>query len=311
MHAPVAVTGIGALSPLGIGREATAAALAEGRANLVEPTLFDASLYEMQTAGEVPDFDPKALVETHKTYLDRCSALTLASCYLAVRDAGLEWQNVEPARRSLTHGTACGCLDSLLRVTAKIQQGGLKTASPMIFTHALVNSPASLAAIEYTVHGPAPTFAGGALAGAEAIMYGADVIAAADADFCLAGGADAMSEALFAAIDDLGGPTEVSAISEGAVILVLETPEAAERRGAKVLGTIVGAGLAEDEDEALKAAGVDGVEVWTPPVDWGYAMGAEMPLRVAVALMIAKGKRVAITQTTDWGAGAVVVEVMP
>ncbi len=311
MRAPVAVTGMGLLSPLGIGREATAEALRKGRANVGLPTLFDALIYTMQVAGEVPDFDPKAHVETPKTYLDRCSALTLAACYLAVRDAALAWQDVAPARRSLAHGTACGCLDSLLKVTAKIQQAGIKTASPMIFTHALINSPASLAAIEYSVRGPAPTFACGALAGAEALMYGADVIAAGDADFCLAGGADAMSEALYAAVDDAGGPKGATAISEGAVMLVLESPEMAEARGATVLGRIVGVGLAENEAEALKAAGAEGVEAWTPPVDWGYAMGAEMPLRVAVALMTAKGKRVAVTQATGWGAGAVVVEVAP
>jgi 3-oxoacyl-(acyl-carrier-protein) synthase len=142
-------------------------------------------------------------------------------------------------------------------------------------------------------------------------MYGADVIAAGDADFCLAGGADAMSEALFAAIDDAGGPRGASAISEGAVALVLETPDMAAARGAAVLGTILGVGLAENEAEALKAAGAEGVEVWTPPMDWGYAMGAEMPLRVAVALMTAKGQRVAVTQSTGWGAGAVIVEVAP
>ncbi len=311
MRAPVAITGAGLLSPLGIGREATMGALREGRANIVAPTIFDASLYEMQTAGEVPDFDPKGHLETPKTYLDRCSALTLAACYLAVRDAALAWQEVDPARRSLSHGTACGCLDSLLKVTAKIQQDGARAASPMIFTHALINSPASLAAIEYSVRGPAPTFACGALAGAEAIMYGADVIAAGDADFCMAGGADAMSEALFAAIDDAGGPQGPSAISEGAVTLILESPEKAKARGARVLGTIVGVGLAENEAEALRAAGAEGAEVWARPVDWGYAMGAEMPLRVAVALMTAKGRRVAVTQATGWGAGAVVVEVAP
>jgi 3-oxoacyl-[acyl-carrier-protein] synthase II len=300
---------MGLLSPLGIGREATAEALQAGRANVGVPKLFDASLYEMQAAGEVPDFDPKAHVETPKTYLDRCSALTLAACYLAVRDAGLGWRDVAPERRSLTHGTACGCLDSLLKVTAKIQQDGLKAASPMIFTHALVNSPASLAAIEYSVRGPAPTFACGPLAGGEALVYGADLVAAGDVDFCMAGGAEAMSEALYAAIDDAGGPVGASAVAEGAVMLVLETPEKAEARGATALGLIVGAALAENVDEAVKAAGGEGAEMWEPPVDWGYAMGAELPLRVAVAVMTAAGKRVAVTLKTGFGAAAVVVEV--
>lgn len=307
LPAPVAITGIGVLSPLGIGREATAEALASGRVNLGPPTLFDATLYATQRAGEVPGFAPKALLETPKTYLDRCTALTLAACYLAVRDASLPWQQVAPERRSISHGTAFGCLDSMIALTSRVQASGIKSASPIIFSHSFINTPASLAAIEYSVRGPAPTFASGEWAGAEALVYGAVLVAKGAADFCLAGGTDALSEALYAALDDAGQLAAGLTPSEAAVMLVLEPLEVAEQRGARVRAVIAGAAVAGRVSQALAVAGATDLHPWAPPINWGHAFGAEFPLRVAAAIILGV-ERAAVVMDTDLGAAAVVLE---
>lgn len=305
--APVAVTGIGILSPMGIGRQATAEALASGRVNLGPPTLFDATLYAIQRAGEVPDYAPKAFLETPKTYLDRCTALTLAACYLAVRDAGLPWGETPPERRSVSHGTAFGCLESMMALTSRIQKAGLKSASPIIFSHSFINTPASLAAIEYSVRGPAPTFASGDLAGAEALVYGISLVASGAVDFCLAGGTDALSEALYAALDDGGQLAAGLTPTEAAIMLVLEPLEAAMERGASVSAVIIGAALSGQTRQALAAAGAEDAWPWAPPLDWGHAFGAEFPLRVAAAI-ITGVERAAVSLSTDLGAAAVVLE---
>lgn len=307
LPSPVAVTGLGILSPMGIGRHATAEALDGGRANLGPPTVFDAALYSVQRAGEVPGFVPKALLETPKTYLDRCSALTLAACYLAVRDAGLQWLESLPERRSLSHGTAFGCLDSMMAFTSRIQAAGAKSASPIVFSHSFINTPASLAAIEYSVRGPAPTFASGDLAGAEAIIYGAHLVGSGTVDFCLAGGAEALSEALYAALDDAGRLAAGLTPSEASVMLVLEPLEAALARGAGIVAVLTGAALAGSLSQALTAAGAENVQPWVAPLDWGHAFGAEFPLRVATAI-IAGTERAAVGISTQLGGAAVVLE---
>ena len=309
-----AVTGLGIVSPLGIGRDAWRTGLRERRANIGPPTLFDASIYEVQRAAEVPDFDPKQFVESPKTYLDRCSALTLASCYLAVRDAGLPLQDVQPERRSLSHGTAFGCLDSMMLVSERMAAHGPRAASPMIFTHAFMNSPASLAAIEYSVRGPAATFVNGSFAGAEALEYGLALVAEGEVDFCLAGAADALSEPLYAALDEAGETARGIIPAEAGVMLVLEPLEAAQARGAEVAAIIHGCVVAGDLDEARQALGLppDAQPVQLD-VFWGDAMGTAFPLLVAAAIDwpgLPRDEQLFIAMATSSGAAGVVVEVI-
>lgn len=309
MKRPVAITGVGILCPLGIGREAVVERLAGAPYEAGVPDLFDASIYSIQRAAQVPGFDPKALVETPKTYLDRCSALTLAACYLAVRDAGLAWQDVPEERRSLSHGTAFGCVESMAAMTSRVQKRGLKAASPVIFSHSFVNTPASLVAIEYSVHGPAPTFASGPLAGAEAVIYGVDVVAAGKADFCLAGAAEALSEPLYAALDDRGDLTSGPMIpAEGAAMLVLEPVEAARERCARILARVEKTALAGSRGEALAAVGGDEKKAFAPREEWGVAFAADFPVHAALAALTQTGPAFVALDTPAGGA-ALLMEV--
>jgi 3-oxoacyl-[acyl-carrier-protein] synthase II len=309
----VAVTGVGILSPLGIGRERVAEALASGNFEPGEVTLFDTSVYSRCTASQVPEFDVKSLVETPKTYLDRCSALTLAACYLAVRDAALAWRDMPAERRGLSHGTAFGCLDSLLAVTERIRKQGTRAASPMIFSHAFANSPASLVAIEYSVRGPAATFCMGRVSGAEAMEYGLSRVAADDVEFCLAGGSEALSEVLYAALDDGGELASGMVPAEGAAMFVLEACERAEGRGRKPLAVLEASAVAGSGQEAMRAAGIRADMVWRPAVEWGDAFGAQFPLLLAAAVVardLRNGDRVGVVCESRDGAGAAVLEVV-
>lgn len=318
MAEAVAVTGIGILCPLGIGREQVALALDQAQfAPGDAADAFDGAIYDGPPIAQVPAADLREWMETPKTYLDRCSALTLAACYLAVRDAHLPWQDIPPERRALSHATAFGCLDSLMAVTERMRQHGTRAASPMIFTHAFANSPASIAAMEYSVQGPAATFSTGSLAGADALAYGVQRVAGGDVDFCLAGGAEALSEPAYAAMAELGHLSEASIMAEGAAMLVLEPLSRAEGRAARPLALIRACCVAGDAEAALEAAGAEGLEPYRPSVDWGHAFGAQFPMMVAAAIIEAPppelaGQRgsLAVLYEDPSGAACAVVEVV-
>ena len=161
MSARIAVTGVGVISGLGAGRELLVQALREG----LEPEddLLDVTL------------DLEQYRETPKTYMDRCSDLALAACWLAVRDADLGWKGPEHPgfdceRIGVSLGTAYGPLDSMLNMTGRVQQKGLRFGSPMIFTHAFVNTPSALIAIEYELQGPNMTHVLGDASAAAALV---------------------------------------------------------------------------------------------------------------------------------------------
>ncbi|MFW6157135.1 MAG: beta-ketoacyl synthase N-terminal-like domain-containing protein, partial [Armatimonadota bacterium] len=216
----VAITGIGGVSGLGPGVEPIVEALRSGD----EPAddLLEA------------DYAPEDFRESSKTYMDPCSDHALTACYLAVRDAGLGWEGDEHPdfasdRLGASIGTAFGTLESMLNMTGRVQQKGLRFGSPMIFTHAFINTPAALIAIEYELQGPNMTHSLGDASSAAALAYALTMMRAGRADVMLAGGCEALTDPLIAAMDERGFE---DTLGEGAAILVLETQEHAAARGA-------------------------------------------------------------------------------
>ncbi len=300
----VAITGIGVLCAAGAGRDALAQALRDGRDCLGPIEGMDAEQFSVTRVGQVRGVELKQLTETPKTYLDRCTALTLAACYLAVRDAGLDWRSVPEERRSASHGTMFGCLDTLAEVTRRILAHGIRGASPMLFTHAFANTPASLVAIEYSIKGPAPTFCCGRAASAEAIEYGWALVEAGDVDFCLAGGADALSEPALAALDEAGAVSDENPPGEGAAILVLEPESRAGGRAKAILRSVA---VAQSLEDAVSLAGAEGLPCYEPAAKWGDAFGAEFALRLAAAVAEGASEPVAVCHRGGaWAACAVV-----
>ena len=130
---PVAITGIGAVTPIGIGRENLRNALAHGRSGIAEITSFDTDGLAIELAGEVADFDIANHIGSIKTYLDRTSAFALAAAASALADA--KWiGNVPGAEIGLCLGTAWGCQDSIELYTSKLMEGNPKFAPPLVFT---------------------------------------------------------------------------------------------------------------------------------------------------------------------------------
>jgi len=298
----IAVTGVGVVSGLGAGVEPLLHALREGH----EP---EGDLLDVQ-------LDLEEYRETPKTYMDRCSDLALAACWLAVRDADLGWQGPEhpgcdPERLGVSLGTAFGTLDSMLNMTGRVQQKGLRFGSPMIFTHAFVNAPAALIAIEYDLQGPNMTHALGDASSAAALGYALSMMRAGRADLMLAGGAETLAEPLVAAMDARGFD---GALGEGAAILVLETEEHAIARGAQPMAELTGASCLAPcgggaGEAALIAAGTPRARVIDAAAVCGHALGASVALSAAACVgLLAEGAGEPLAALSADCSGAAVFE---
>ena len=268
--ARVVVTGMGLIHGLGQGVDALLDELDAGD----EPL-------EPGDVAECLDFDPEQLRESSKTYMDRCADLLLGACYLAVRDAHEDWSGPENSRiagerSGVSIGTAFGPTESMLNMTGRVQSKGLRFGSPMIFTHTFVNAPAGLVSIEYGLQGPCMTHVLGDQSGGAALAYALSMLRCERADMILAGGVDALSRPLLAALDASGDKRPVG---EAAAVLVLETADAARARGARVLAELVAdADLAQARRVSAPAA-------------CGHTFGASVALSAAVcAGLIARGK---------------------
>lgn len=290
---PVVITGLGPISAIGIGREDFCAGLAEGREGRRAPQRLAGPWPNLPRLAECLDFAVEDTLESEKTYLDRCSELVLAACALALEDAGLQWRALDHDAVGLAVGTAFGCLDSMHNVTARVQGKGLRFASPMIFTHSFANSPASLAAIEYQVRGPVSTVCSGGTSAAGALQYALDLLRWGRARIMLAGGADALSEPLLAALNSHPDLWPEGVPAEGACLLVLETLQDARDRGANILAELAGVALSAGDDpqatEAVAHALADaqmeaGAVRFVPPPTYGHPFGARLALDVAAAI---------------------------
>lgn len=260
---PVAITGVGIVSALGIGGEEWLAAAAEA-----EPAF--ATLSAAETGGSpcraapMHGYDVAPLLETRKTYLDRHTALLLGAMALALRDAGWAGKPLPGVRAGLMVGSAWGGLGTMAAFFRDVLLKSAKFAKPILFPHAYANTAAAMTAIEWAIQGPHEHFAGGRMASAQALTAALDTLRAGEADVVFAGGCEALSPALFRVLqaqgrlpaadgadEPLRAPVGIpyapggSGIvpGEGAAILVLETLAAARRRGATVLATLAGAGL--------------------------------------------------------------------
>jgi len=297
----VVVTGLGAVHALGLG---------------VPPLLTAAD--EPLEPGDVAaaeGFTPEQLRESPKTYMDRCADLLLGACYLAVRELHPDWQGLaaaglDPERCGVSIGTAYGPTDSMLDMTGRVQQKGLRFGSPMIFTHTFVNAPASLVAIEYGMFGPCMTHVLGDQSAAAALAYARDMIALGRADLIIAGGVDALSRPLLAALDAAGAQVIPG---EAAAVLVLEAADHALKRGASPLAELIGAsclapGACGASAAALAQAGLTEARVVNAPAACGHTFGASVALAAACcARMLADGETGPLAAATPHDSAAVLL----
>jgi 3-oxoacyl-[acyl-carrier-protein] synthase II len=260
----VAVTGVGAVTPLGLSAPESWRAAVEGRSGIDFIRSYDPSEQAVRIAAEVKGFDPSS-VASHKEArkLDRNVLLALAAAREAVADAALEGVH-EPGRVGILFGTAIGGFLGIMEQAEVMRERGPSRVAPTFIPSVLVDAASGQLAISLGFRGPNYAPVSACATGSHAIGEAAELIKRGDADAVLAGGAEACIHPLICAgfsamrglVSEEEHPPRASrpfdatragfVIGEGACVLVLEELDAARARGATVYAEILSYGASND-----------------------------------------------------------------
>ena len=264
------ITGIGAVTPLGLDVPSTWRALLAGQSGVGEITHFDASALPTRIAAEVKGFDAEALLGTKRARRSaRFSQLAVAAAREAFADAGLEpgagvEQLADYERVGVVVNTAVpGVPESETNVRGLIAEG-LRGVSPYYVPSMIPNMPACEVAIDLGLHGPVTASSLACASGNAALLEARRLILAGEADVVVAGGTDAgIAPVMFAGLCNMGAlsarndePQRASrpfsadrdgfVYGEGAVLFVIESAAHAAARGARTYATLAGGALTAD-----------------------------------------------------------------
>jgi 3-oxoacyl-[acyl-carrier-protein] synthase II len=283
----VVVTGMGIVSPLGIGVDHVWRRLIEGQSGIRAIQSFDTGDLPAKVAGEVPaglkadgalDLSEWIPVKDVKK-MDRFIQLGMVAAIEAVEDSGWVPQNEEErCSTGVMIGSGIGGLQSIYEASVQVHEGKVRRLSPFFIPSALINLVSGHVSIRYGFKGPNHSAVTACATGVHAIGDAARLISLGDAEVMIAGGAEAAvctlgiggfcaSRALSTAFND--DPTKASrpwdkdrdgfVMGEGAGVLVLEEYEHAKKRGAKIYGEVGGYGLSGDAHHiTAPAEGHDG-----------------------------------------------------
>src|SRR5947207_4570170 len=260
----VAVTGLGAVTPLGNDAPSSWQAAVEGRSGIDFIRAYDAGEQAVRIGAEVKDFDPSGLASPKEIRkLDRFVLFALSSAREAVDDAKLDGA-YDPGRVGILFGSAIGGFLGIMEQAEVLRTRGPTRVTPTFIPSVLVDAASGQLAISLGFRGPNYAPVSACATGSHAIGEAAELIRRGDADAALAGGAEAcLHPLIFAGFSAMRGlvseeehPPRASrpfdatragfVIGEGACVLVLEELEAAQRRGATVYAEILSYGASND-----------------------------------------------------------------
>ena len=261
----VVVTGVGLVSPVGVGTERCWAAIQAGQNGIDRITRFDASGFACQIAGEIKNFDPREFVSAKDVRrMARFIFFAMAASEFAMQMSGLEITPSLSPRVGAYVGSGIGGFDIIEREHAKLLKSGPRRVTPFFIPSTIVNLAAGNVSIRWNARGPNSATATACTSGAHAIGDSYRLIQHGYAEAMICGGAEAaitpMSIAGFAAMRALSTrndspqtasrPWDVGrdgfVVGEGAGILVLEEFESASRRNAPIIAELVGYGMSGD-----------------------------------------------------------------
>ena len=265
MRKRVVVTGLGCVSPVGNNVNDTWQALLAGKSGAAPITAFDASAHKTKFAAEVKGFDPVALFGTRDARkMDRFSQFATAATLEAMEQAGLKVDESNRDRVGILIGTGIGGIITLLEQYEVLRERGPERVSPFLIPMMISDNAAGNIAIRIGARGPNMALATACASGTNALGEAAEMIRRGSADVMIAGGAEAAITAL-----SMAGMNVMTALStrnddpqtasrpfdknrdgflmgEGSGILILESLEYAQARGAKILCEFSGYGTTDD-----------------------------------------------------------------
>jgi 3-oxoacyl-[acyl-carrier-protein] synthase II len=261
----VVVTGVGLVSPLGIGTDSTWDGLRSGRSGVAPSTEFDASRHSTHFAAEVKGFDPLNWVDKKDVKkMDRFIQFAVAAADFAMKDSGLAVTPENAERVGVYVGSGIGGFGTIEREHEALLKGGPRKVSPFFIPASIANLASGWVSIKAGAKGPNSCTATACTSSAHSIGDSFRLIQRGDADAMIAGGSEAAITPLgvggFAAMralstrnDDPAGASrpfdrerDGFVMGEGAGILVMEELEQAKRRGARVYCEVVGYGMSGD-----------------------------------------------------------------
>jgi 3-oxoacyl-[acyl-carrier-protein] synthase II len=298
----VVITGLGAVTPVGLTTEETWDALLAGKSGVTRISAFDPSELRAQIAGQVHDFEPTDYMDRKEARkLDRYIQFSVAAARQAASDADLHVDGSEQDRMGVIIGTGIGGISAILENVVIGEEKGLRRVSPFLIPNMLPDSASGKVAIELGLRGVNHAVISACATGTAAVGEAFEVIRRGQADAMFAGGAEAaILPLIVAGFDNMGAlsrnnddparacrPFDLNrdgfVISEGGTVLVLESEHHALARGARIYAEVIGYGNSADafnmvaphEDavaavNAVRAALVTAAEYGVQPEDVDY-----------------------------------------
>jgi 3-oxoacyl-[acyl-carrier-protein] synthase II len=261
----VVVTGIGLVSSVGIGTEATWESLLAGRSGIGPITRFDAAAFSTRFAAEVKAFDPLQFVEKKEVKkMDIFIQFAIAASQFAMDDSGLKVTPDIAPRVGVFIASGIGGFTTIEREHKALLEGGPRRISPFFIPSAIINLASGQVSIRFGAQGPNSATCTACTASAHAVGDASEIIRRGAADVMIAGGSEAAVCAMgiggFAAMRALSTRNDDPArssrpfdrdrdgfvLGEGAGVLVLEELEFAKARGARIYAEFVGYGMSAD-----------------------------------------------------------------
>jgi 3-oxoacyl-[acyl-carrier-protein] synthase II len=274
----VVVTGLGVVSPVGIGADVAWDALVRGQSGITDITLFDTDAYEIHVAGEVKGFDATQYMDPKDARRhDRNTHFAVAAAGEALRQAGLlngegrlDTDQADRDRFGMVVGTAIGGIGMISDGIQTLLERGPSRISPFLLAHMIPDAASGMVAIQYGMRGPNMAVVSACATGGHAIGEAMETIARGQADLMLGAGTEAVIVPLaiagFGQMRALGSPIDPDTgaynpeiasrpfdatrngfvVSEGCGVLVLEELEHARARGAKPIAELIGYGSSAD-----------------------------------------------------------------
>lgn len=259
------ITGIGPVTPIGIGKDAFWRGLQSGESAVRRISTFDVSEFRSQVGAEILDFDPTDYIERKQLKrLDRFAQFSLTAARLAITDADLDIAKQNPDRVGVCIGSALGGIGFAEKQYGVYRDGGLRSIDPSLALTVFCGSGSCNVAMDIGVTGPVTTNSNSCASGTIALGEAFGFIRAGQADVVLAGAAEAPLSPLcfgaFALIRAMScrndEPERASrpfdadrdgfVMGEGAAVMIVEELEHAINRGAHIYGEIVGYSITND-----------------------------------------------------------------
>jgi 3-oxoacyl-[acyl-carrier-protein] synthase II len=261
----VVVTGIGLISPLGVGTEKNWQALLRGESGIAPLSRFDVSRHATHFGGEVKDFDPLLFIDRKEMRkMDPFTRFAMAAAQLAVEDAGIPPGDLQSDRAGTYVGSGVGGLGSIEEWHSVLLEKGPERVSPFFLIQTIINEASGQISIRYGAKGPNCANATACSTGTHAVGDSFRMIARGEVDIMIAGGAEApltpLSLAGFNAMKALSERNDAPAkasrpfdaqrdgfvMGEGSGVLILEELGRALRRNARIYAEVVGYGMTSD-----------------------------------------------------------------